>query len=190
MKSNQLKEVALIQFALHGYQGASLAAIADEVGIKKQSIYAHFKNKEDLFISTFNDSIRNELEVIKRFLLEKHSLSLNEILYSFLMEYLDRYQKDHNMSFFMRTCFFPPLQFEEQIKSGSNTFVNELETVFLDVFDERKDEYNSNIDPDTAMLSFLTIFDGLLVEMLYGFPDRLEKRLTSSWDIYWKGITK
>ncbi|QDZ79392.1 TetR/AcrR family transcriptional regulator, partial [Priestia megaterium] len=94
MKSNQLKEVALNQFALHGYQGASLASIANEVGIKKQSIYAHFKSKEDLFISTFNDSLENELQFIKQFMEENHSVPLEEVLYNFLNEYLGRYQKD------------------------------------------------------------------------------------------------
>ncbi|MET3728234.1 AcrR family transcriptional regulator [Fictibacillus halophilus] len=189
MKSNQLKEVALIQFALHGYQGASLAVLADKVGMKKQSIYAHFKSKEDLFISTFNDSLNNELDFIKRFIAENYSLSLKEILFSFFNEYLGRYQKNHNMSFFIRTSFFPPLQFEEQIKSGTNRFVNELESLSLEVFEEKKDDYNLNIAPESAMMSFLTIFDGLLVELLYGFPDRLQKRLNSSWDIYWQGIT-
>ncbi|MEE6131411.1 MULTISPECIES: TetR/AcrR family transcriptional regulator [Bacillaceae] len=190
MKSNQLKEVALHQFALHGYQGASLATIANEVGIKKQSIYAHFKSKEDLFMSTFTDSLENELYFVKQFMEKNHSLSLKEILYNFLNDYLGRYQKDHHMSFFMRTSFFPPLQFEEQIKNGTNTFVNELESLFLGMFEDKKDDLNPNIAPESAMMSFLTIFDGLLVELLYGFPERLQKRLTSSWDIYWQGITK
>ncbi|MFE3892672.1 TetR/AcrR family transcriptional regulator [Priestia sp. YIM B13446] len=190
MKSNQLKEVALNQFALHGYQGASLASIANEVGIKKQSIYAHFKSKEDLFISTFNDSLENELQFITQFMEENHSVPLEEVLYNFLNKYLGRYQKDYNMSFFMRTSFFPPLEFEEQIKIGTNNFVNELESLFLLVFKERKADLKSNIAPESAMMSFLTIFDGLLVELLYGFPDRLQKRLTNSWNIYWQGITE
>lgn len=190
MKSNQLKDVALHQFALHGYEGASLASIANEVGIKKQSIYAHFKSKEDLFIRTFHDSLEHELTFVKQFKEENYTLSLEEILFSFFNEYLGRYQKDHHMSFFMRTSFYPPLQFEEQIKNGTNTFVNELESLFLVLFEEKSDDLNPNIAPESAMMSFLTIFDGLLVELLYGFPDRLQKRLTNSWEIYWQGITK
>ncbi|WP_273835169.1 TetR/AcrR family transcriptional regulator [Guptibacillus sedimenti] len=190
MKSNDLKKVALNQFALHGYQGASLSSIANEVGIKKQSIYAHFKSKEDLFISTYNDSLVNELYFIKQYMLENSSSSLKEILYNFLNEYLKRYQKDHNMNFFMRTSFFPPVQFEQQIKKGTNKFVDELEALYLSIFEEKRDDLNPGINPEFAALSFLTILDGLLVELLYGFPERLQKRLTSSWEIYWQGVTK
>ncbi|QDZ81089.1 hypothetical protein D0440_17095, partial [Priestia megaterium] len=121
---------------------------------------------------------------------ENHSVPLEEVLYNFLNEYLGRYQKDHNMSFFIRTSFFPPLEFEEQIKFGTNTFVNKLESLFLLVFKKRKADLKPSIAPESAMMSFLTIFDGLLVELLYGFPDRLQKRLTSSWNIYWQGITE
>lgn len=49
MKSNEIKEAALKFFTIHGYEGASLSLIAEEVGMKKQSIYAHFKGKDDLF---------------------------------------------------------------------------------------------------------------------------------------------
>lgn len=190
MKANQLKEIALHQFALHGYEGASLATIANEVGIKKQSIYAHFKSKEDLFISTFNESLQNELYYVSEFVKENKELSLDEMLYKFLLHYLERYQKDVGMSFFMRTAFFPPIPFKEQIQEGTDTYVNALESVFLQVFEDNKEILNDKIDIETAMLSFLTIFDGLLVELLYGSPDRLQKRLTSSWEVYWQGITK
>lgn len=68
--------------------------------------------------------------------------------------------------------------------------MNELESLFLLVFKDRKADLKLNISPESAMMSFLTIFDGLLVELLYGFQDRLQKRLTNSWNVYWQGITE
>lgn len=38
MSVNRIKEAAFIHFARNGYEGASLAQIAEEAGIKKQSI--------------------------------------------------------------------------------------------------------------------------------------------------------
>ena len=37
---------AMSHFAEHGYDGASLSAIADLVGIRKASLYSHFENKQ------------------------------------------------------------------------------------------------------------------------------------------------
>lgn len=107
MTYEQLKKVALTQFALHGYEGASLTQIASEVGIKKQSIYTHFKSKDELFISTFNDAVNNELLFVKKFISKNKAKPLREILYNFLNEYLDSYNKENsNTSFFLRTSFF------------------------------------------------------------------------------------
>ncbi|MEK1832503.1 TetR/AcrR family transcriptional regulator [Priestia megaterium] len=70
MTFNQLKEASLRQFALNGYEGASLSSIASEVGIKKQSIYTYFKSKEELFVHSFNESLSRELYFIEHFLKE------------------------------------------------------------------------------------------------------------------------
>lgn len=61
MKSNEIKEAALKYFTIHGYEGASLSLIAEEVGMKKQSIYAHFKGKDDLFLQVLRDAKETEL---------------------------------------------------------------------------------------------------------------------------------
>ena len=51
MSSKKIRDVALSHFANYGYEGASLSKIAEEVGIKKPTIYAHYKGKDDLFLS-------------------------------------------------------------------------------------------------------------------------------------------
>ena len=51
MSSKKIRDVALSHFAHYGYEGAALSKIAEEVGIKKPTIYAHYKGKDDLFLS-------------------------------------------------------------------------------------------------------------------------------------------
>lgn len=184
MTAEKLKKVALTQFALHGYDGASLALIANEVGMKKQSIYAHFKSKEDLFLITFKDSVEKELDYINRFIEEHQSNSLKELLQTFLGSYLKRYNEIDNASFFMRTSFFPPLQVEQLVKDGTNTFVSKQVAIFLKVFTEHQSELRESMSAESAALCFLTSVDGLFVEMLYGVPERLEKRILAFWNVF------
>ncbi|MBH0168141.1 TetR/AcrR family transcriptional regulator [Fictibacillus sp. 18YEL24] len=189
MTYDQLKQTALIQFAQLGYEGASLSVIANEVGIKKQSIYTHFKSKDDLYIQTFQEATDCEIDFVKQFIEDQKSLQLRDVLSKFLTEYLERFENNNNMKFFMRTSFYPPVKHEEVIKMGSNEFVDRLESLFTALFEQNSDLLRENITPETAALAFLTILDGLLVELIYGIPERLQKRSTQSWIVFWRGIS-
>ena len=46
-------DVALDLFSKKGYDSVSLREIAEEVGIKKSSIYSHYKSKEDILMDIF-----------------------------------------------------------------------------------------------------------------------------------------
>ncbi|MDQ0230163.1 TetR/AcrR family transcriptional regulator [Metabacillus malikii] len=189
MTSDKIKQKAQTLFTSHGYDAASLALIANEVGIKKQSIYTHFKSKEELFLQIFTESVEHELSFVKSYLERNKSLSLHDILNMFLNEYLNRYEKNANTRFFLKTSFFPPFRLEKNVKLGSEKFVNELELIILSLFQYHSTVLNSDISPETASLAYLTMLDGLFVELLYGIPERLTKRKTESWNVYWQGIS-
>ncbi|ODD30998.1 TetR family transcriptional regulator [Listeria monocytogenes] len=65
MRKEEIKQAALTLFANNGFEGTSLADIAGVVGLKKQSIYSHFKDKDDLFLSIMKDAKSTEYEVVQ-----------------------------------------------------------------------------------------------------------------------------
>lgn len=188
--SNQLKEVALKQFAIHGYEGATLALIADEVGIKKPSIYAHFKNKEELFIQTYLDAVKGELEFNKEFVKINKNTALSASLSFYITEYIKRCEENNNTKFFIRTSYFPPEQFKEVIREAANIYVDQLEQIISLLFEEKVDVLKNGIKPSGATSAFLTFLDGLTVELLYGTSKRLKERREESWNVFWRGIKK
>lgn len=50
---DKIFEVALDQFSKKGYDSVSLREIAEEVGIKKSSIYSHYPSKEAILMDIF-----------------------------------------------------------------------------------------------------------------------------------------
>lgn len=52
-KQEAIYKIALMEFAKHGYNGASLTRIMKEVQMSKGSLYYYFENKEDLFLSLY-----------------------------------------------------------------------------------------------------------------------------------------
>ncbi|WP_260287258.1 TetR/AcrR family transcriptional regulator [Peribacillus aracenensis] len=93
MKKQELIDAALLHYSLHGYQGATMKKIADEVGIKPASIYFFYKNKEELFIAAFQQLLDNHLAEMKRILAKTSSRSVDQI-FSEMLHGIVKYHKD------------------------------------------------------------------------------------------------
>ena len=52
---SQIREVALELFAEQGYDKTSLREIAERLGITKAAVYYHFKTKEEILASLFDE---------------------------------------------------------------------------------------------------------------------------------------
>ncbi|MGX1852575.1 TetR/AcrR family transcriptional regulator [Streptomyces sp. NBC_01456] len=54
----RIQDVALELFSEHGYEKTSLREIAEKLEVTKAALYYHFKTKEDIVISLFQDLTR------------------------------------------------------------------------------------------------------------------------------------
>lgn len=55
VSKEEIKQAAFELFAEKGYECTSTQDIADAVGLKKQSLYSHFKSKSDIFVEVLQD---------------------------------------------------------------------------------------------------------------------------------------
>lgn len=60
----RIQDVALELFAEQGYEKTSLREIAERLDVTKAALYYHFKTKEDILISIFEDLTRPMDELI------------------------------------------------------------------------------------------------------------------------------
>ncbi|NQX60646.1 TetR/AcrR family transcriptional regulator [Paenibacillus qinlingensis] len=192
MTATRIKEVARTHFAKNGYEGASLADIATDVGIKKQSIYTHFKGKDELFLALFDEVLAKELHFVHTYLDTNKHLSIDQLLYGFLIQYQDRYEQDDNTKFFLRVAFFPPSHLYDEIVKQGYGYLDKIETMIIPLFDQAL--HNGTISPEvssnTATVAFSALLDGMFVELLFGGSARSMKRIESSWFVFWRGIKK
>ncbi|MEY8743293.1 TetR/AcrR family transcriptional regulator [Bacillales bacterium AN1005] len=191
MTLNTLKLASRNQFALNGYEGASLAIIANEVGIKKQSIYTYYKGKDELFLDVYKDSLNEELDFIHKYFLHNKDSSVETTLQGFLNKYLERYENEANTDFFLRTIFYPPLHLKNEISLSGNEFVSQLQTRICSFFQNAKENHHFMLEAeiDHAAIAFITLLDGLFVEILFGGLEQARVRLDVCWNIYWRGIS-
>jgi len=192
LKSNEIKDAALKYFTIHGYEGASLSQIAEEVGMKKQSIYAHFKGKDDLFLQVLRDAKETELSSKLQYFSKVDSKNPEKDLYGFLQLVIDLFQKNEHIKFWLRMSFFPPAHLEKEI--GQEVIDIEekvqaiLECKFHDWIDAKLIVEDEAITPTYA---FLGVVDSILLELVYGNDEkRLKDKLTASWKVFWRGISQ
>ncbi|ATO47849.1 TetR/AcrR family transcriptional regulator [Brevibacillus laterosporus] len=189
MTANKIKEAALQCFAQHGYEGTSLAQIADAVGIKKPSIYAHFKAKEDLFLHLIHDVFAKETAIIQQFFVVNQNQHLSVLLPQLLNHYKTNFTNDGTFTFWLRMAFFPPSSMVETVSDVTNQFLDELEAMLVPFFKRAKELGEIQVDdPQDAAIAFLCLMDGLFAELLFGGSERYEKRWASSWKIFAEGI--
>ncbi|QNK47706.1 TetR/AcrR family transcriptional regulator [Brevibacterium sp. PAMC23299] len=192
MKSNEIKEAALKYFTIHGYEGASLSQIAEEVGMKKQSIYAHFKGKDDLFLQVLRDAKETELSSKLQYFRKVDSKNPEKDLYGFLQLVIDLFQKNEHIKFWLRMSFFPPAHLAKEI--GQEVIDIEekvqaiLECKFHDWINTKLIVEDEAITPTYA---FLGVVDSILLELVYGNDEkRLNDKLSASWKVFWRGISQ
>ncbi|MDX8288674.1 TetR/AcrR family transcriptional regulator [Metabacillus indicus] len=187
MTSEQLKQAAIRLFADHGYEGTSLADIAAEVGIKKQSIYTHFKNKDELFLKAMADVLEKEIEYVRASFSSSEQPHLKEILFSYLTDYVHRFEVEAETKFMLRISFLPPSHLYREVMEKVYVYLDTFEELLISVFEN---QHALAVKPSEAATAYMGVADAVFAEMLYGGPSRVQKRLDSCFRVYWNGITR
>lgn len=191
VKSQELKESALKYFTIHGYEGASLSQIAEDVGMKKQSIYAHYKGKDDLFLQVLRDAKQTELDTKLEYFRPLNSKDPQNDLYGFLQMVINLFQKDEHLKFWLRMSFFPPAHLAKEIEEDVLDIEKQVQAMLEDKFKQWMDE-NLVIGESALILTyaFLSMVDSMMLELVYVNEEkRLHERLNASWKVFWRGIS-
>ncbi|KYC97147.1 TetR/AcrR family transcriptional regulator [Heyndrickxia sporothermodurans] len=191
MTSDAIKEAALKYFTIHGYEGASLSLIAEEVGMKKQSIYAHFKGKDDLFLQVLRDAKEVELSSKLKYFSKIGSQNPEKDLYGYLQLGIDLFQKNEHLKFWLRMSFFPPAHLAKAIEIEVIDLEEKVQALLESKF---QDWIDANVIvgdvAKTPTLAFLGVVDSIMLELVYGNDEkRLMDKLEASWTVFWRGIS-
>ena len=90
-RREQILEVALAEFAAHGFEGGSTEAIARAVGISQPYVFRLFGTKKELFIATIERCMRGTLEMFRT---ASAGLNGDEALHAIGEAYVERLGTD------------------------------------------------------------------------------------------------
>ncbi|WP_338754544.1 TetR/AcrR family transcriptional regulator [Bacillus sp. FJAT-52991] len=191
LKSDKIKEAALKYFTMYGYEGASLSLIAEEVGMKKQSIYAHFKGKDDLFLQVLRDAKETELSSYLQYFSKIDSQDPKKDLYGFLKLEVDLFQKNEQLKFWLRMSFFPPAHLAKAIEQEVSDIEEQVQAILESKFQNWIDAKLIVEDAaKTPTFAFLGVLDSIMLELVYGNDEKqLKEKLEAAWTVFWRGIS-
>ncbi|MBZ6489470.1 TetR/AcrR family transcriptional regulator [Priestia aryabhattai] len=184
MVISKIKEVAIQHFNEFGYEGTKMARIAVEAGITKQSLSYHYPSKKNLFKELYTEVMEEELPFIVNFFKENRKHPVQDQLYCFIDEMKVRFHLKPNVMFLQRLSFVSSVEVSDWVLSMYRTYVYTLKTEVLNVLKSVR----LHSTADEAASGFLTLFDGLMVQLVYENKTSFEKAFFSSFNIYWRGI--
>ena len=189
LSAEKIRHIALIHFARYGYEGTSLQQIAEEVGIKKPSIYAHFKGKDNLFLSVIDYIIHLEKRRILNYFQEQKNQPLEMKLKGFLHWFENEFHTSDVAKCILRVTYFPPLKLKDEVATLVNPFLDDMQHLLTKMlrFAQQQDELMID-DIQACSLAYITLVEGSLLELVYGSALRYEQRVLATWPIFWKGI--
>ncbi|MFC3040822.1 TetR/AcrR family transcriptional regulator [Virgibacillus xinjiangensis] len=189
MSAEKIKLVAADQFSQYGFHDASLADIAEQVGIKKPSIYAHFKSKKDLFLHVLEDSYLAELEFFSTYFQQTSDLELEEQLRRLITYMITRYHEEVSFRFWLRSGFFPPQELYDVVMERFYAYLDNCESIITDIFHQHLQDRPANeLDAEEAGIAFIGLLDSLFIEMQYGGLDRARRRVDASLEVFFRGM--
>lgn len=146
--SEKLIQISMRTFSEKGYYGTSLNNIANDLGVKKSSLYNYIKSKDDLYRICLEKCMKKGLSLIEN--INTQTDNLHEELLSFLRRYIN--DSDYMVKFYLQLSF-APCNFTKDIEEYNDKFA----VVFSDKLRQIHLYNQLKIDQDDFVL-FVNMF--------------------------------
>ncbi|MDQ0273626.1 TetR/AcrR family transcriptional regulator [Cytobacillus purgationiresistens] len=189
MSAELIRDAALIHFAKDGYEGASLSKIAKDVGIKKPSIYAHYKGKDELFIAVVKYVLDTEKRRMFSYFLSQKENPLENRLKGFFTWMAEENRENEHAKFLLRISYFPPSKLNREVMDFVNPFFHQMQRLLARVLkNQLTNDSNRSDDFMDEALAYITIVDGSVIELMFNGEEYFLKRFSATWPIFWRGL--
>ncbi|GAA5094095.1 TetR/AcrR family transcriptional regulator [Wohlfahrtiimonas larvae] len=181
MTASKLQNAALIRFAVQGFNATTMNEIANDVGIKKASIYAHFSSKDDLFLSLLPILVAEEYKYTQSMI--SGGDQIESQLLAYLTNINTRFEESYHMRFWLRILFAPPVHLHDEVVVLMRQLMDDIES-WIEAAIAASPLVNNGLDSQTLTLSYMAMMDSLHTELLFAGPEKYQTRLTAVWHLF------
>ncbi|MFQ2148072.1 TetR family transcriptional regulator [Aeromonas jandaei] len=178
-----IMKTALDLFCSQGLAKTSLTDIARAADLTRGAIYWHFKNKEELFFSLWEELCQPLAHQLDACVNEEEPDPLGK-LRDFLKEVLTRITRDQahqqmfTILFNLESLEGEAISLREHIRSQSSNFFRDLESTLTNAI--RRGQLPANLDLRRASTLLHCTLDGYIINWLH-FPERIDLAAESEY---------
>lgn len=165
MSSKKIRNTALRLFTEHGYEGTSLADISEIVGIKKSSIYNHYKSKDDLYISIFESSSQSSLALIRELFTDTYKMDYATLIRQILDKVVSLFPTHFETRFLFRFICYPPEHLQPQVEAVVQNYLSGISNQLLNAIMENL-QTTSKQQAELFAMHFRILIYGLYTQYL------------------------
>lgn len=190
MRREKLLEVAFYKFAEKGYN-TTLSEIADGAGIKKQSIYNHFKSKDDLLYETIKNEIHNFYSIKSEEFASYRGLGVEDSFKSMFFSICNYYKDINKLKFWRWILLIESKELftktRDLIRQNESKFYTNTKNILQN---EIKNSAISDQEIWGAIQTFVVMVHGVLDSMLL-YRDVFESEILiqNTWNFYWSSLS-
>lgn len=187
----RIREAALKLFAMKGYENTTMREIGNEVGIRGSSIYAHYKSKEEIFLSVVNDLFGKimQKDVYPKSIADKNNDLKSVLFKTFKNYYIFFSQHEEELLLWQRIRFFTPPGMEGKYDTNYLLYDRPIAEIYFELFEKGVNSKQLKImDVGMLVMSFFSFISGF-TDSLIIVPFRLsEQQIHSCFEVFWDGI--
>ncbi|MEK3732909.1 MULTISPECIES: TetR/AcrR family transcriptional regulator [Paenibacillus] len=183
MSKDKIKEIAIQHFNRYGYEGTRMAKIAEEAGIRKQSLSYHYSSKKELLLELYAEAVQSEIEFVHHYFHRAGGWSWEDRLYNFLVEHKNRFLMHPNVNLMFVFSFIPPLEVNDYVLSQYRRYLAVLKGELTALFEEA-----GHPSPEECSVAYVTLLDGLDVQLVYETHQSYERTMAIAWSVFLAGI--
>jgi len=176
-------------FAQKGYEGTSMSDIATAVGIRKASIYSHYKGKEEIFQAVFSSIVEEHSNFLNEFFETLNGLSAEKKLETIFRGYISYCKDNRNIDFWNRFYYFPPESLRTLIHDTTHETEAVMESEINTSIKEGMDKgYIKEGGVKEIGIAFYYMMIGFMLSLSFYEDKDMEKDLTACFNTFWDGI--
>jgi TetR/AcrR family transcriptional regulator, biofilm operon repressor len=184
LSKEKIKKIAIKHFNQFGYEGTIMAQLAEEAGMRKQSLSYHYPTKKELFLEVYKEVVEEEILFVQHYFREHAEETLENQLYNFLTEHKNRFLTNPNAAFMLGVSFIAPMEVYDYVISQSHLYIGTLKDEIGTCFAK----YSFRLSSEECTLAYVTLLDGLDIQLVYETRQTYERAQQIAWSIFWAGI--